>query len=107
HCSGGYGSAQKMGAKMTRFCRASLHCAPRPAVSAGRNSHMARPGYIDVADLDFLNDEPDPMADELSTGQRQALREAVLEVPAPPFGSAEAPPNTIKVLALPVMIFRG
>jgi hypothetical protein len=68
---------------------------------------MARPGYIDAADLDFLNDEPAPAADELSTGQGQALRESVLEVAAPPFGSAEAPPNTIRVLALPVMIFRG
>jgi len=70
---------------------------------------MARPGYIDVEDLEFLDDEPDPMADELSTGRGQALRAALEPVPAAPFGtvSNEQQPGTIKVLALPVMIFRS
>jgi len=71
---------------------------------------MARPGYIDVEDLEFLNDEPDPMADELSTGRGHSLRDAAEQsLAAAPFGTVtkEKQPGTIKVLALPVMIFRG
>ncbi|MFT3841944.1 MAG: hypothetical protein QM723_33440 [Myxococcaceae bacterium] len=76
---------------------------------------MARPDDIEGEDLEYVEEAPQyqplELPDELSTGYGQALREASERVlAAGPFSAvepAEEPPQTIKLLALPVIIFRA